>query len=387
MSRALLAAAMAGLLAGAAACSRSLPATDAPVVKLVAPSDGASYVQVTGLSALTLDAIDTASSFTPQEWSRVMRVGVADDGPSVLGSYGRHEDTLRFTPAFPFDPGRSYRVRVDLSQLPGRTPGTAAVVTSQVAQLAPATKPTTVVQQVYPSGSEVPENLLRMYVEFSAPMARYGGVASVHLFDDAGKEVEGAFLPLDYEFWSADRRRFTVFFDPGRVKDGILPNKEMGRALIAGREYTLVVTQDWRDEHGLPLAREYRHTLRVGEAFNDGLTPSTWQVNAPAAGTRAPLVVTFPQPLDHGLLMRALGVRLGKDDVAGDVQVAPGETRWEFTPERPWTAGAYNLLALSILEDAAGNRIGRPFEIENFGPLDSSPAAKTVRVPFRVSES
>ena len=386
MSRALLAAAIAGLVAGAAACSRSLPATDAPVIGLVAPSDGASYVEVTGLSAPTLDAVNNAS-FTPQEWAKVLRVGVADDGPPVLGAYDRQQDALRFTPAFPFDPNRPYKVRLDLSQLPGRAAGAAPVITSEVTRQATVSQPTTLVQQVYPSGTEIPENLLRMYVEFSAPMARYGGVASVHLFDDAGKEVTGAFLPLDYEFWSSDRRRFTVFFDPGRVKDGILPNKEMGRALIAGREYTLVVSQDWRDEHGLPLAREYRQILRVGTAFNDGLTPSTWRINAPAAGTRAPLVVTFPHPLDHGLLMRALGVRLGDNDVAGEVQVAPGETRWQFTPERPWTVGAYNLLALSILEDPAGNRIGRPFEIENFGPLDSSPAAQTVRVPFRVGES
>ncbi len=29
--------------------------------------------------------------------------------------------------------------------------------------------------------------------------------------------IRGAVLPLDYEFWSPDHRRFTVFFDPGRV--------------------------------------------------------------------------------------------------------------------------------------------------------------------------
>jgi hypothetical protein len=31
----------------------------------------------------------------------------------------------------------------------------------------------------------------------------------------------------------------------------------MGRALEAGHQYTLVVTPDWRDEHGLPLARDF----------------------------------------------------------------------------------------------------------------------------------
>jgi hypothetical protein len=384
--RRLPAAVIAGVLAVAAACGRSLPATDEPIITLAAPPAGPDYVEVTGLSAPTLKSIDSAT-FTPQEWSRVLRVAVAEDAPAVLGAYVRQNDALRFTPAFPFDPGRRYLVRLDLSQLPGRTPGTTAVVTREVTRMAGTKTPTTVVQQVYPSGAEVPENLLRIYIEFSAPMARYGGTASVHLFDDGGKEVEGAFLPLDYEFWSSDRRRFTVFFDPGRVKDGILPNKEMGRALIAGREYTLVVTRDWRDEHGQPLLREYRQTLRVGPAYTDGLAPSKWRIKAPPAGTRSPLVVTFPHPLDHGLLMRALGVRQGEEIVSGEVEVAPGETEWRFTPDRPWSAGAYSLLALSILEDPAGNRIGRPFEIENFGPLDSSPAAQTVRVPFRVSES
>jgi hypothetical protein len=305
----------------------------------------------------------------------------------MLGAYARHQDTLRFTPAFPFDPGRPYHVRLDLSQLPNHASDSRSIATAHVMRPATAGQPTTVVQRVYPSSVQVPENLLRMYVEFSAPMARYGGVASLHLLDDTGEEVKGAFLPLDYEFWSTDGRRFTVFFDPGRVKDGILPNQQMGRALEAGRQYTLVITRDWRDSRGFPLAREYRHSLQVGRAFDDGLTPSKWRIDAPRAGTRSPLVVTFPRPLDHGLLMRALGLRLGEQVVAGEVQVLPGETQWQFTPARPWAAGAYSLLALSILEDPAGNRIGRPFEIENLGPLDSSPAVQTVRLPVTVSES
>ena len=376
---------MASLLAAAAACSRA-PATDAPVIQLVTPSEGGPYVEVAGLSDSTLDSID-AAALSPQQWPKLLRVAVGDDDPSVLGAYARRQNTLRFTPAFPFDPGRPYQVRVDLSQLPNHGSGPGSIATAQVMRPATAGQPTTVVQQVYPSSVEVPENLLRMYVEFSAPMARYGGVASIHLLDDTGQEVKGAFLPLDYEFWSSDGRRFTVFFDPGRVKDGILPNQQMGRALEAGRQYTLVVTQDWRDEHGLPLAREYRHTLRVGRAFSDALTPASWRLKVPPAGTRTPLIVTFPRALDRGLLMRALGVRVGDKPVAGDVEVSPGETQWQFTPEQPWTTGAYDLLALSILEDPAGNRIGRAFEIENFGPLDSSPTAQTVRVAFRVSES
>jgi hypothetical protein len=57
-----------------------------------------------------------------------------------------------------------------------------------------------------------------------------GGIGFVRLLDEAGDEVRDPFLPLDAEFWNRDRTRFTVFFDPGRQKRGILPNEEMGRS-------------------------------------------------------------------------------------------------------------------------------------------------------------
>jgi hypothetical protein len=46
---------------------------------------------------------------------------------------------------------------------------------------------------------------MRMYVEFSAPMERKSGVEYITLLDHAGKEIPGAVLPLEYEFWSPAR--------------------------------------------------------------------------------------------------------------------------------------------------------------------------------------
>ena len=178
-----------------------------------------------------------------------------------------------------------------------------------------------------------------------------------------------------------------MFFDPGRVKDGILPNQQMGRALEAGRTYTLVLTQEWRDGEGRPLVEEYRHTMRVGAARTQGLDPASWRVAAPRAGSREPLVVTFPASLDRGLLMRALAVREADVDVAGDVRIEAGETRWVFTPGEPWHAGRYRLVALSILEDPAGNQVGRAFEVDNFDTVDKGPDAQTVAIPFVVRDA
>ena len=100
---------------------------------------------------------------------------------------------------------------------------------------------------VYPDGDAVPENLLRMYVQFSGPMGQQGGLDHVVLLDARGREMPDALLPLDTELWNDDRTRFTLLFDPGRVKRDILPNRSMGRPLRAGDRFTLVVKKDWLD--------------------------------------------------------------------------------------------------------------------------------------------
>jgi hypothetical protein len=55
---------------------------------------------------------------------------------------------------------------------------------------------------------------------------------------------------------------------------------------------------------------------------------------------------------------------------------------WHFEPARPWSAGTYQLVALGILEDPSGNRIGRPFEL---GPADASREVERTAVPFIIA--
>jgi hypothetical protein len=292
---------------------------------------------------------------------------------------------VRFTPLFPLDPGRRYDVTFDFSRIPGAAPAEAppAPLAGTVALPASTAEPSTVVARVYPTGDRVPENMLRMYIEFSAPMGRASGVEHIALLDHTGREIEGAVLPLDYEFWSPDHKRFTVFFDPGRVKKGILPNREMGRPLEIGTTVTLVVAREWRDAQGLPLREDFRRVFNVGPADEQPLDTARWRIQPPKAGGRDRLVVSFPEPLDHGLLMRALGVRRNGQPVQGEAVVSPGETTWAFTPSAPWQSGAYDLLALDILEDLAGNQIGRAFEVDNFDTVDKSPNPQTITLPFR----
>jgi hypothetical protein len=258
-------------------------------------------------------------------------------------------------------------------------------ITTTVSLPARDSTPVTTVAQVFPTADEVPENQLRLYVHFSAPMGSKGGLDYIHLLDEKGVEVKDPFLPLDAEFWNDDRTRYTVFFDPGRQKRGIAPISDMGRSLTQGKSYTLVVDAEWRDGHGLPLKQPFKRTFRVGAPDEHPLVPKDWTITPPAAGSTNSLRVTFREPLDHGLLLRALGV-LAPDGspLPGDVIVGEGELMWLFTPKAAWPAGRYNLVAFASLEDLAGNRIGRPFEVDQFDRSDRNAEPEKTLIPFSV---
>ena len=60
------------------------------------------------------------------------------------------------------------------------------------------------------------------------------------------------------------------------------------------------------------------------------------------------------------------------------------ETQWRFVPYAAWTAGAYNLQVDTALEDVAGNRVGRPFDVDTFDPITSKITRRTESIPFRI---
>ncbi len=70
-------------------------------------------------------------------------------------------------------------------------------------------------------------------------------------------------------------------------------------------------------------------------------------MEAPAGGSRGPLVVTFPEPLDRGLLMLS-AQRDSRTDARSRARGAidKGETRWTFTPTEAWRPGPHVLQAL-----------------------------------------
>src|SRR5262249_50979366 len=131
--------------------------------------------------------------------------------PATAGRLVVDGDDVCFVPRFPFLEGTEYEVEVD---------GT--VIDRVTCATTPHGPATTEVVAIHPATATVPRNLLRGYVEFSAPM-REAGSAHVRLVDGEGAPLQGALLPTAYELWDPDRRRLTVLLDPARIKRGLAP--------------------------------------------------------------------------------------------------------------------------------------------------------------------
>ena len=338
-----------------------VPAREAGPIEAALATDaaGAATVRISGLSSRELAAL---RGLVDDAWPAVVSISVEGAAAPMAGAYAADSTGITFTPAFPFDPGRPYVVRVDPARLP--VPRAGAEISTTTVALPVRESPRVRVVSITPSATTWPENTLRFYLHFSGPMSREPTAGRVKLLDQAGREVTGALLESDVDLWNEARTRVTVFFDPGRVKRGIRPNLEMGRALREGQRYAIAVDSAWRDAAGRPLEVGFHHVFRAGQAIERELDLAAWRITPPPAGARDTLVVTFPWALDHGLLRRVLSVASADGRVVdGTVDVDREETRWRFTPEAPWTSGAYVLVAEAILEDPSGNRIGRAFEI------------------------
>lgn len=234
---------------------------------------------------------------------------------------------------------------------------------------------------VYAGGGDVPSNLLRMYVEFSAPMEPGSTYQNIHLVDDEGHEVSDAFLELREELWSADRRHLTLLFDPGRVKRGIRSNVEMGAPLVAGQRYRFVIDPAWRDASNRPLGTAFVEELRVA-GFDSVLPdPAHWSISSPRARSRDTLRVSFGEALDHALALRMIAV---VDSVGtrlpGSAALSAADRGWMFVPASGWCVGA-RLRVESGLEDLAGNNVVRPFDADRLAGGRGAEAAEADTTP------
>ena len=337
-------------------------------------------MRVSGLSSTELNVLAASGNTSAAAFATLHMPATSDI--TIAATFTITQDGLDVVPTYPLDPGRSYVVRLDPARLP--TPRAEAPVVTTLTMPAAIAGAATTVSGIFPSSTVWPENTLRFYLHFSGPMGGSSAVGHVRLVDAHGEEIEDVLLEIDVDLWNTDYTRRTVFFDPGRVKRGIRPNRELGRALVAGQRYAIVVGTTWKDADGRPLSKEFRHDFTAGPAVEVAVTPTAWSIGPAIVGTRDPVVVEFPWSLDEGLLHRALGVTTANGTVIdGAIAISDDERRWTFTPARTWEAVAHSLVVLTLLEDPAGNRVGEPFEFEMFGTPVPDAERVTLPIPKR----
>ena len=302
-------------------------------------------------------APNEASAFT---------VTTGPGNPPLFGTYSVENGQLTFRPRFPLSSGVTYYAHF-------------GAVSAVIQGPKPVEAPPAHVAATYPSSPVLPDNQLKLYLLFSAPMQ--GGeeiFSKIHLVDSSGKP---AYLPfVSQELWNRDYTRLTLIFDPGRIKRGVKPNVDMGPILVEGKHYTLIVDREMKDGHGNPLAETFRHDFAAGPAERRAIDPKLWRLSEPRSGTVEPLVITFDRPLDYALLGDSFEI----PGVSGKASIGPGETEWRFQPDQPWKQGEHQLGVSTALEDLAGNRIGRPFDVDEFISPVPRISSETASLTFHV---
>ena len=345
-------------------------------------------VEVHGIDRAALDRL-RESSRTSDEWQLFLSVYAGRPGstsepslPPMLGTYRVESDVLLFESQFAVEPEAEYRAVFYPAVLAGAA---GEPITSVYQPPARDSSPATIVSRIYPSTDEVPENLLKFYVHFSAPMSRGRIYDHIHLRDSTGKDVELPFLEIDEELWDPAMTRLTLIIDPGRIKRGVRPLEELGPVLEAGKSYTLAIDSAWKDGAGVPLKQAFEKRFKVGSSDRKPVDQRLWQIQPPRPGTLEPLSVIFPEPMDSAVTPRSIGVTSDTGvAIAGQPRMEDEERRWTLVPDAAWRPGTYKLLIRTTIEDLAGNNIGKAFDVDKLEVIRKQPGSSTVTLAFEV---
>ena len=171
----------------------------------------------------------------------------------VLGETTVADGWCSFKPVVHFLPGQAYELRKHDALL--------ASFTIEKGDLSAAPE----LLAIYPTRDTVPENLLKIYLQFSQPMQEVGQVLDfITVRDETAAKDVSVFLKLESELWNRNHDRLTLWLDPGRIKTDLIPNREQGLPLQEGHSYTIHISDQWKNADGIALSQDYKKTTVCG---------------------------------------------------------------------------------------------------------------------------
>ena len=269
----------------------------------------------------------------------------------ILGNFSQKGEFTLFTPVIPFDNGGKFGISHKGKQI-----ATFKVETG-TNDKAPE------ILAIYPKKDTVPLNLLKLYVVFSEPMQYVGNALDfITVFDETERIEVHPFLDIETELWNKEHSRLTLWFDPGRIKTDLIPNKEKGLPLKRDHRYRINVTKDWKSATGVPLVQSYSKTIHVTGKDVEQPDPRQWKIFPPEKNTKKPLKITFNEVLDPILALESIALFSGDTVLSGNLKLADTHDGVLFNPSNPWQAGDYHISIHPVLEDLAGNNLENLFD-------------------------
>lgn len=298
----------------------------------------------------------SSTTYSEQSFFKVYTENPTDNLPPLLGKIKVENGLLYFTPRFPFTQGRTYWVLTNFAEKTLLIP---------VAIPEPTLKTAPQVLAIYPSAKQWPANQLKFYICFDQPMRFGEAYQYIQIIEEGGKTLDTPFLEMEQELWNKAQTRLTVWFDPGRVKQSLIPNEQKGMPLSKGRKYQLIINKEWLALNGLSLHQDYNKSFEVITADHSQPNPNNWKTKIPAPDTKNALELEFPEGMDYALLLSGIGVlnEMG-EAIFGRIELKNEEKSWLFYPTDSWKSGNYILRVSTDVEDLAGNNLERLFDSE-----------------------
>ena len=284
------------------------------------------------------------------------RIGLhlAGNPKRILGEYSLENRFLVFSPLIPFTPGLNYEIQLDNRLL-------------EEIKIPQAKLDHSNILTIYPSRDSIPENLLKIYLQFDKPMQEGNALNYIHLLNSNGDTLQQIFLELRPELWNRDNTSITLWLDPGRIKRDLIPNQKLGNPISMGETLQLIVSGDWPDALGRPFGSTHTKNLIIDQG--DRMSPDyqNWSIIKPPAHSQEPLKIDFKESLDF-FLIKACFTILDKDSlkIPGAISVEGNEQILRFKPASSWTEETYFIRVATHLEDLAGNNLNRLFDVDLF---------------------
>jgi hypothetical protein len=297
----------------------------------------------------------------PLKWANDLPEGSASDHikirlmadanlTTILGDY-TFDNTIVFEPLIPFSRGSTYEIIVKDKKV------------GEFSIPMPDSNDAPQILFSYPQHDTVPENLLKIYIQFSQPMSEGQSARYIKLVKNGKDTLRDVFLDLQPELWNENRTVITLWLDPGRIKRDLQPNLRLGTPLQQKGNYQFIVSRGWKNEQGLALQKDFTWSFTAGNRDSISPDPDKWELALPNAMSKGTLTIKLGEALDHFLLVESLLIKNEAGvELKGRFEIADRDRTCHFIPAEPWIAGNYTLLIDAKLEDLAGNNINRPFD-------------------------